>query len=821
MTKNTSNSRFGEAESGDFGISGAEKAYAPVFRFGLFTREKARAHDGTLMIISRCCHCAARYEHPKHANTTTLKTHSRVKHKDVLSDLAKKAQHDIKTKIADYADTILNTDLLQGSKTDKRPATDQLQGSKTDNRPITDYSPAPKHRQQVKSVGKKQKRNFDPAVFQEMFIAALVDSDISLNFCDRPKVQALLKYAIPGLEKTVTRSQIEKTIKGIYNQEVSELKKLLADTDGRFALSLDEWKASDRYKFLGIALSYHDEYFALRTHTIGVELLNQGQTSEEALMEKLSKVLADYDINGRIISITRNNDAPSNNLLEMFVEFSNGISHLPSSKGDVRCAGHILHLSSEAILQYTFFRDNNTRVFAEFMENTTRKFPGLKIKARRLRRLPKNIRKIVKETREGGLLERAFAELVVDRKSKENTKTGPEHLLLDNETQWLSTYQMLDRFLYFRKEIDILLSKCTAPDQRDRAVSCLDLMKISADEWDYLSSLREILHVYHEPTMNLQSSKRATIHMTIPYMWFLLEDLSAFVTESLKATNPWLSEGLSEARKTLDQYYPISKEYCAEDTLDLYLATILDPRIKLEFFEELGFKDEVITKIRNHFYEVYSRYKRDHSGKGNNLMKSDSPSTMSAPDNDTHFGQSRFSRMVYKKCNESAKDLDDEVTSYLNQPRETRQNLVEFYQGIRYASPVLYRIAKDYLAIPAVSAPTEPSSSLVGDIATKKRDRVSPEMTKVLAFLKLRGKLPGCEKNEGAREVNEGSKDEWEDEWADGLAEVSDEEGAQKSSETANRANSAPAEPGFNDIDDAILGEIAQSINKEMGDGFD
>ncbi|KAF8005362.1 hypothetical protein HF325_000819 [Metschnikowia pulcherrima] len=761
MTKNTSNSRLGEAESGDFGIPGAEKAYAPVFRFGLFTREKARAHDGTLMIILRCCHCAARYEHPKHANTTTLKTHSRVKHKDILSDLAKKAQHDIKTKIADYADTILNTDLLQGSKTDKRPATDQLQGLKTDNRPITDYSPAPKHRQQAKLVGKKQKRNFDPAVFQEMFIAALVDSDILLNFCDRPKVQALLKYAIPGLEKTVTRSQIEKTIKGIYNQEVSELKKILADTDGRFALSLDEWKASDRYKFLGIALSYHDEFFALRTHTIGVELLNHGQTSEEALMEKLSKVLADYDINGRIISITRNSDAPLNNLLEKFVEFSNGISHLPSSKGDVRCAGHILHLSSEAILQYTFFRDNNTRVFAEFMENTTRKFPGLKIKARRLRRLPKNIRKIVKETREGGLLERAFAELVVDRKSKENTKTGPEHLLLDNESQWLSTYQMLDRFLYFRKEIDILLSKVTAPDQRDRAVWCLDLMKISADEWDYLSSLREILHVYHEPTMNLQSSKRATIHMTIPYMWFLLEDLSAFVTESLKATNPWLSEGLLEARKTLDH------------------------------------------------------------GKGNNLIKSDSPSTMSAPDNDTHFGQSRFSRMVYKKCNDSAKDLDDEVTSYLNQPRETRQNLVEFYQGIRYASPVLYRIAKDYLAIPAVSLPTEPSSSLVGDIATKKRDRVLPEMTKVLAFLKLRGKLPGCEKNEGAREVNEGSKDEWEDEWADGLAEESAEEGAQGSSETADRANSAPAEPGFNDIDDAILGEIAQSINKEMGDGFD
>lgn len=51
-------------------------------------------------------------------------------------------------------------------------------------------------------------------------------------------------------------------------------------------------------------------------------------------------------------------------------------------------------------------------------------------------------------------------------------------------------------------------------------------------------------------------------------------------------------------------------------------------------------------------------------------------------------------------------------------------------------------MAKDYLAIPAMSAPSESLFSQVGDIVSDKRNRLSSTSIKILAILKSRGKLP-------------------------------------------------------------------------------
>jgi len=45
------------------------------------------------------------------------------------------------------------------------------------------------------------------------------------------------------------------------------------------------------------------------------------------------------------------------------------------------------------------------------------------------------------------------------KKNKEINYIGPEKLIKDNSTRWLSAYNILERFIYFKEEIEIILEK--------------------------------------------------------------------------------------------------------------------------------------------------------------------------------------------------------------------------------------------------------------------------------------------------------------------------------------------------------------------------
>lgn len=740
---------------------------APVFRFGLFKRQRIRTSTGKLYVTLTCSICNQSYKHPKHANTTSLKYHFRKKHAKYLSELGEKAHEDIKMKRRELGDTILGTDLLVNLEVGETP--------------ITDFLPAKKQSSNQSSrVTKKRKREFDPAVFRSLFIESLVENNIPFDVCDNPKTKAYLNYARTGSEKLVSLPQITNSIKKTYDREIRDLKKVFAAHDGRFALTLNEWKTTNRYKFLGITLHFHDDSFTLRNYTIGIEVLIGKKKHQDLVMEHLSKVLSDYDIKDRIISITRENDEPMNTLLK---DFSNHYG-LPYFKGDIRCVGHILNLSSAAILDYTFFRSNKSLEFVESIEKIQMENLNLSELSLSMKTLPGTIRQIVKGVLEVGLIKNTFAEILANRKKIE---AGPETLLMDSKTNDLSTFNMLDRFIYFREEINILLSNLRALKEEERDLLDLDVFQITDIEWDYLSNLVKILFVYQEATMSLQAPEKTTIHMTIPYMCLLLDDLRSLDTYDLRVANPWLSEGLLYAREKIYQFYPIMKGECGDELLNLFSTTVLDPRLKLHYFREWGFSEPVIEKIKKHLCDIYSRYKKEYDEENSKGFAR--PSLISEPGFQLDFGHSRLFREVYSMMGKTPNgDDNNELTTYLSEPKARPRDIAEFYRNLKDSSPVLYRIAKDYLAIPAMSTPSKVLFSQIKDIISNKKDRSLPELTGYLAFLKSIGKLPGSGKKsealkggaeveeESGEESEEESDEEWEKEWEKELAKTSDED---------------------------------------------
>jgi hypothetical protein len=66
--------------------------------------------------------------------------------------------------------------------------------------------------------------------------------------------------------------------------------------------------------------------------------------------------------------------------------------------------------------------------------------------------------------------------------------------------------------------------------------------------------------------------------------------------------------------------------------------------------------------------------------------------------------------------------------------RET--DILRYWASKEYEFPTIARMARDHLAIPATSAPSECVFSVGGDIITKKRNRLGADNTRRLLCLR-------------------------------------------------------------------------------------
>ena len=85
-------------------------------------------------------------------------------------------------------------------------------------------------------------------------------------------------------------------------------------------------------------------------------------------------------------------------------------------------------------------------------------------------------------------------------------------------------------------------------------------------------------------------------------------------------------------------------------------------------------------------------------------------------------------------------ETETKLQRYLSQERLPRDtDLYQYWKAKQYDYPVIARIAKDYLPIPATLAPSECVFSQGGDIATEKRNRLTGDSIRMNVYLKACG----------------------------------------------------------------------------------
>ena len=82
-------------------------------------------------------------------------------------------------------------------------------------------------------------------------------------------------------------------------------------------------------------------------------------------------------------------------------------------------------------------------------------------------------------------------------------------------------------------------------------------------------------------------------------------------------------------------------------------------------------------------------------------------------------------------------DTETEFTRYLKlpvMPRET--NIHHFWKAMQFEFPIISKIAGDFLAIHATSAPSECVFSICSDVITKKRNKLTGDSVRIIMCLK-------------------------------------------------------------------------------------
>jgi hypothetical protein len=358
-------------------------------------------------------------------------------------------------------------------------------------------------------------------------------------------------------------------------------------------------------------------------------------------------------------------------------------------------------------------------------------------------------------------------------------------VIADVSTRWNSSYYAWVRLIKIKGFIQVLLSELLNSSNIDekRDGKQLEKIMITSDEWDLLQELILVLGPFEEATRYLGGEKYITQSIMHPILKEIKRLLllpsnnfsstpilltSSTPSISITTTSSDINSEIQNAdnvfvlieqveisesneilnsdnsnqgtRNKIDLNQPLNtKDILDKVKKNLYdamcfywkflpedylLSTILDPRIKYIYDKEE--EEEILYKKYNEYKENYLPTPRE--------SRAPSPTQ----------SENTFSTIIYQPKLFAIFDEQDqpqtsanEVAEYLKEDKiKFSQNPFEWWVNKKSKYPVLSRLARIYLAVPATSTPSERLFSDAGNLLTAKRSRMDPELFKRIMFLK-------------------------------------------------------------------------------------
>ncbi|CAG8570615.1 12995_t:CDS:2 [Ambispora leptoticha] len=199
----------------------------------------------------------------------------------------------------------------------------------------------------------------------------------------------------------------------------------------------------------------------------------------------------------------------------------------------------------------------------------------------------------------------------------------------------------------------------------------------------------------------MSSSNYPTLSISVPLYHMLLKMLKE--TQQMNNIPQCLMQGCEAATSKL-------LNYCHKTNIFHLAAIVLDPRLKFNYFEELGWSLILISQIKKIIRDKYeSQYI--------SVSSQDIEDSIAEP-----FATNIISR-IYKRAHV---ERQSELDTYSMMPRADPQiDVLEWWRVNEACYSNLAKFARNCLAIPATSIPSKQIFSVSGDMITDKRNKLA------------------------------------------------------------------------------------------------
>ena len=535
---------------------------------------------------------------------------------------------------------------------------------------------------------KVQTFKFDQERSRMDLARAIIKHNYPFNIVEHEYFEIFLNNLEPNF-KLISRNTARADVISVYKEEKAKLYKYLDDFDGKISLTTDLW-TSDHQNFAYACLTAHyvNEHWELKKKIIAFKSVPYPHDGE-TLFRFISDIILEWNIDKKLTSVVVDNASSNDSMVKCLKSWllDKSLLNLGGDLFHVRCSAHILNL----IVQ-----------------------DGLAIVGKLLHKIRETLKYLKRSTSSYQKFENAINQC----KLKNKKRVG-----MDVQNRWNSTFLMLETALPLKEAFCRL-------EQMDRNYK----LNPSENDWKVASVVHGCLKKFYEATCHFSGSNFPTANVFFPDICNLRLKMRQWEVSE----HDFIREMAIPMKAKFEKYW----EECS---LVLAIAVVLDPRFKLalveyyynELYGEGG--ERYVDRVRNAIADLFVEYGGDlapFSSYVDNIGEGTSTCGNIDVQDDDDDKLSDFDKWYQQSCSSTIlASQKSELQSYLDEPvfpRKDDFDILGWWKANSPKFPILSKMARDILAIPATTVASESAFSVGGRVIDETRASLLPDVVEAL-----------------------------------------------------------------------------------------
>ncbi|CAH1763824.1 8132_t:CDS:2, partial [Entrophospora sp. SA101] len=401
----------------------------------------------------------------------------------------------------------------------------------------------------------ENKLKFTQESWNNDLIKWIVTSDQPFTVIESNFFKTMIKRLKPEA-KIFSADTIRNNIFKSFNENLIFIKNLLQEVPGQISFTLDSWTSKNQVPFLGITAHWISKDWELKSILLDFCHL-EGSHSGENMSEVFFKVLKEFGILTKILGIATDNASNMNSMFNCLEQAfcSEGI-HFDAGNQRIRCLAHIINLAAQEALK------SLKGMGPEKEDDALDEEDDDKIN------VIKKLRKLVVKIRSSPQRRERFSRQCIA------LNINDLQLIPDIKTRWNSSFEMMKRALLLREPLHNMVS----------ADKELKSYILSDNDWQRIEKISNLLECFQIATSEISNAHYPTLGRSVPIYNYLIDLIEDF----LELQHPEdICSAAEKAKDKLQKFYPTS------DGLVYIVATIMDPRLKMQYYIDNEFDDYI------------------------------------------------------------------------------------------------------------------------------------------------------------------------------------------------------------------------------------